>query len=585
MEEYSRKPLEIGHTVGGYDIVRVIGQGGFGLVYEAVNSTTRERVAIKQFYPNAIATWQHGTIVIKRDDDRELVARVLKRFEDEAALQFNFNHPNILRVKNFIRADNTGYMITEYVDGGSLLHVLASRGSVFGDEDTFRRAMQPILEALGYVHERGALHRDISPDNIMVDGSGRAILVDFGAAKFDLHASSSMSSVVQYREDYAPIEQQYPSAERREGYYTDVFAVAGTMYRVLCGKPPARAVARSLASQDPYVRIADVAKTKCSEAVYAAIDRGLAMAPSARPATVEEFLDLLGWQKRAQSAVPGAAGAANALDAFDAATDVRSPAIPPELTGSAGPDIVPPCAAPWVPGTMAAEAELPAAADGALLPPQAADPLPVLELPPDDQSPVPLLKAPSVWTSYLWVVLFLGGCIALLVTISEPSLVRTTPIVKFSYHAYENSDLDGSDFPDAPGLRPTDQPGCEAACNQQTGCIGYSYDKWDKHCHLKRSLTALRLQPRSTAAVRQDQPAPPALSTPRTIENVQQAISGSRYSTSGTSSYRACSSLCEREDNCLGFQFVKGACWRYDRIDELTTQAAAAGIKRQAAAR
>jgi hypothetical protein len=157
--------------------------------------------------------------------------------------------------------------------------------------------------------------------------------------------------------------------------------------------------------------------------------------------------------------------------------------------------------------------------------------------------------------------------------------------VTFSYRAYENSDLDGSDFPDSPGLRPTDQQGCEATCNQQTGCVGYSYDKWEKYCHLKRSLTALRLQPRSTAAVRQEQPAPPALSTPRTIESVQHAISGTRYSTSGTPSYRACSSLCEHEDNCLGFQFVKGACWRYDRIDELTTQAATAGIKRQAAAR
>jgi serine/threonine protein kinase len=295
MQEQHRKPLEPGYEVGGYDIVRVVGQGGFGIVYEARNATTLERVAIKQFYPNALASWRHGTIVVNRDDDREFLAKILKRFQEEARLQFNFDHPNILKVKNFVSAHNTGYMITEYIDGSTLVEFLKPHGSIFPNEAMFRAVMEPILSAVKYVHEQGALHRDISPDNIMIDNFGKPVLVDFGAAKLDLLREPSASSVVAYREEYAPVEQREPSIERPEGYYTDIFALAGTMYRLLSGKPPVGSITRSLASKDPYVPVAQVSKAKCSEAMFKAIDRGLALPPASRPASVDDFKELLGW--------------------------------------------------------------------------------------------------------------------------------------------------------------------------------------------------------------------------------------------------------------------------------------------------
>lgn len=579
MKEHSRKPLEVGHNVGGYGIVRVIGQGGFGIVYEAINGTTRERVAIKQFYPNAISTWQHGTIVVNREDDRALVAKVLRRFEDEAALQFNFAHPNILRVKNFIRADNTGYMITEYVDGGSLLDALKPHGSVFANQEAFRSVMEPILDALRYVHERRTLHRDISPDNIMVDSSGKAILVDFGAAKFDLRASSSMSSVVQFREDYAPIEQQFPSAERQEGYHTDIFAVAGTMYRVLSGKPPPRAVARALDSHDPYVSIAEVAKTRCSEAVYAAIDRGLAMAASARPATVTDFVELLGWGKKLPKA--DQEGSVKPPKAFNVAKDVL--ALTPELPGLDGPNLLPSFDPQWAPGMMATPVAPAPRADGEPPPPQPQLPPPLPGRPPEDP-PALAQQARSTWRSYFGVLLILGGSIALLKFISAPDIIRLTSRSTHSFRTFENTDLNGSNFVDPLQPQPTaDQQGCETACSQQAGCVGYSYEKGEKRCRLKQRLTSQRFQPGLIAAVREDQPIPPVSTIPRSIEKVQRAISGNRYSTSSSPGFSDCKSICESEDKCLGFQFSQGACWRYDRIDQLTTQKASAGIKRQAA--
>ncbi|MCK1489756.1 protein kinase [Bradyrhizobium sp. 180] len=302
-EESHRKPLEIGRSIAGYHIVSEIGRGGFGIVYEAVNPVTKERVAIKQFYPQAIASWVEGTIVVKREDDQEFVERILQRFEDEATVQFNFVHPNILRVKNFVRADNTGYLISEYVDGVNLLQFLKPHGNVFSDASAFRRTMEPIADAIAYVHERLVLHRDISPDNILIDKAGRPVLVDFGAAKLDLRRSAGVSSLVPYKEAYAPVEQQVPGPERPEGYYTDIYALAGTMYCTLSGKPPARAIDRVLASQDPYVSLAVTTKVRCPEAVYSAIDKGLSLSPPSRPQTIEDFVHLFGWRARSRCRV------------------------------------------------------------------------------------------------------------------------------------------------------------------------------------------------------------------------------------------------------------------------------------------
>jgi serine/threonine protein kinase len=299
MHEQHRKRLCPGHFIAGYSIVREIGHGGFGIVYEAINPVTEDRAAIKQFYPQVIASWIEGTIVVNRTDDKEVVERVLKRFEDEARLQYRFNHPNILKVKNFVRADNTGYQISEYIDGTPLSEFLKQYGTVFPDAEMFRRVMQPIADAVGYVHRMKVLHRDISPDNILIERSGRAVLVDFGAAKLDLLRSPKISSIVPYKEAYAPVEQQVPAAERPEGFYTDIYALAGTMYCALSGSPPQRAIERRLASRDPYVPLAQIAKVKCPEAVYAAIDRALALPAEDRPQAMEDFIQMLGWRETA----------------------------------------------------------------------------------------------------------------------------------------------------------------------------------------------------------------------------------------------------------------------------------------------
>jgi serine/threonine protein kinase len=293
MIAHPKYALPIGHVVGGYGIIRVIGRGGFGIVYEAVNPVTQQRVAIKEFSPNAIATREGTTVVLHDERDRALYDRVLERFRATAARQFGFNHPNILRVFNYIPAENTGYMITDYIDGEPLSQFLQPYNGHFPSEAMFRDKVEQLLDALRYLHQQGHLHRDISPENAMIDKSGKATLIDFGALKLDLKAGGAYSTVVVYRADYSPLEQQSPSAKRQEGFSTDIFALAGTMYYTLAGVPPIQSALRALG--DTYVSIAQASKIRCHPRVFAAIDGALKLPSQERPQSVDEFVAMLGW--------------------------------------------------------------------------------------------------------------------------------------------------------------------------------------------------------------------------------------------------------------------------------------------------
>jgi serine/threonine protein kinase len=242
MDYHPQHAFKLGHRIGGYEIVRVVGQGGF-------------RVAIKQFYPAALATRRDGTIILRDDRERDLFAKVLKRFEEEAKLQFNLNHPNVLKVRDYIAEENTGYMISDYVDGDSLRNFLR----YFLSEQMFRETLEPIVRAVGYVHGMGTLHRDISPDNIMIDRTGKAILVDFGAAKFDLRTSRAYTGIAMFREEYAPPEQHAPYLRAR---WHDVLPPGG---RTACaGDNAARLLRRSVCAD----------RTRLQDQVFAETVRG-----------------------------------------------------------------------------------------------------------------------------------------------------------------------------------------------------------------------------------------------------------------------------------------------------------------------
>lgn len=296
MTDHPKHALPVGHAIGGYAIVRVIGQGGFGIVYEAYNSDTEQRVAIKEYYPSSIASRQDGTIVLNSERERDVFDKVLARYRSTALLQLKFDHPNILKIYDYIRAKNTGYMVTEFIDGEPMRAVLNRHGGRVPSYDIFRKMFEPMISALAYIHSRGYLHRDIAPDNIMWTKDGRPVLIDFGALKEDVGQDSRISSLVVVKEDYSPPEQQVPDKKRPMGFYTDIFALAGTMYAALAGHPPARAMARALTQgADLYSPMTEASRVKVPEEIYAAIDRALSLDITKRPKDLAEFTKLLGW--------------------------------------------------------------------------------------------------------------------------------------------------------------------------------------------------------------------------------------------------------------------------------------------------
>ena len=289
--------LAAGTEIAGYTLVRVVGQGGFGIVYEAVNPVTQARVAIKEFFPRQMVSRQGGTILLHSTREDEQFRAVLARFAETARLQFAFSHPHILKVLNYVAAGNTGFMITEYVDGISLEAYLAKTDGCFKDEADFRAEMEPLLGAVGYVHRKGHLHRDISPDNIMIRGPGDPVLIDFGSIKRSVALTDSEGSLIFVREAYSPREQQTRS--EAESFCTDLYALGGTIYRCLTGAPPVSANVRAdfvlNGKPDPYVPLAQATRVACSDRVYGAVDRSLRLVMDERPGSIEEFTEALGW--------------------------------------------------------------------------------------------------------------------------------------------------------------------------------------------------------------------------------------------------------------------------------------------------
>lgn len=579
LRDQSIKPLEPGDFVAGYRIERTVNRGGFGIVFEAVNPVTKERVAIKQFVPDNLGSWHQGTMIIQDEDAWKTHQSVLERFKTEALLQHTFDHPNILKVKNFVPDGATGYMIADFIDGTTLGKFLGQYGKVFPDEDMFRRLMEPIADALIYVHKQDALHRDISPENIMINKAQKPILVDFGAAKRDLRTSTRYSTLVPYRELYAPIEQRQLASEKPEGRYTDIFALAGTMYHMLAGQPPHPPVERRLSDNDPYVPIAQATKTRCSDAVYRAIDRGLALAPSARPQTMENFLEIMGW--RLPGSQPDAPETSHP-DVVDPEPDTGSGSGFGQGFGSgSSEELKPPSRVGRILGYLSVALLVGGVGAGLLNSTAPSNPPQVLPSPSPTVSPAPVtvpVPAPPTATPTASPT-FAPFPAATAFPAPTPTFRPQPP----GYVAYENRDIDGGDLPGfLPHLRDVDQSACESACNNNAECVGYSYGKWDRACYLKGSLPNLRFEPNSTAIVRRNQPRPPDAPGGRRIENTARTFAGSRYSTSNTSSRSSCAELCQRDDFCLGYQYVSPACWRYNKIDFATKDPSAqSGVKRQ----
>ena len=232
-----RDALPPGTSLHTYVVEEIVGQGGFGIVYRARHGALRHRVAIKEYFPLALAVRENGVVSPRGEPCEAPFEDGLKRFREEARLLVEFEeHPNVVSCRDFFSGRGTAYMVMEFEDGKPLSQLLREReaqGRPFGEED-LRAVMIPLLRGLGSVHSDGVLHRDIKPANILIRRANHCpVLIDFGTAKHSL--AERTRSFAAYTEGYAALEQV---GDGRLGPWTDIYGVGAVMWRMVAGGHP-----------------------------------------------------------------------------------------------------------------------------------------------------------------------------------------------------------------------------------------------------------------------------------------------------------------------------------------------------------
>lgn len=235
------KPRTILHDQ--YLIGRALGDGGFGITYLSYDMGLESRLAIKEYMPNGVAGRSGGEsrVIPYTEQTKQEFEWGLDRFLEEARVLKKFsNHPGIVAVDTVFKDNGTAYLVMEFLDGVTFEEFLARRGGRITFETAMRVAL-PAMDALAAVHAEGILHRDISPDNIYLTRAGKVKLIDFGAARNALGQKSRNLSII-LKEGYAP-EEQY-RASGIQGPWTDVYAMAATLYHAVTGRIPQPALDR-----------------------------------------------------------------------------------------------------------------------------------------------------------------------------------------------------------------------------------------------------------------------------------------------------------------------------------------------------
>jgi serine/threonine-protein kinase len=279
--------LPVGATLhdGRYQILGVLGRGGFGITYEAGDQRLMRRVAIKELFPDSAV--RHGSVVLTPPHARAAFREARERFQREARVLARFTHPGIVRVYEVFEEHGTAYLVMEHLDGRTLVDVLLERGRPFSEDEVLDVAAR-VAAALRPVHAAGVLHRDLNPANVVLTATGRIVLIDFGLARdFDLDRTVGMTRVV--TPGYAPIEQY--RGEGRFGPFTDVYGLAATCYRLATGKVPTAALARDAGAELPAPHRLNPA---ISKAVSDGILDGLELDPAHRPQDLDALLARLG---------------------------------------------------------------------------------------------------------------------------------------------------------------------------------------------------------------------------------------------------------------------------------------------------
>lgn len=335
---------------GHYIVGKVLGHGGFGITYLGYDTHLQRKLAVKEYFPSGVAmrAGQGLQVIAFTGPSEKDYEYGLERYLEEARLVARFNnHPHILAVLNFFRENGTAYIVMEYLEGRTLDQYLEQMGGRLSFDEAVP-LLTPIMQALEEVHEAGILHRDVSPDNIHIGASRQVKLLDFGAARVALGERSRNLSVI-LKEGYAPPEQY--RSKGNQGPWTDVYALAATLYRTVTGFLPPPALDRM--TEDELKPLSHLG-VPVSPQLDAVMGKALSFNAQDRYQTVREFREAISQPNagpgRTAQAAPAVTMAAPSRTRQPLPDTVPEPALPGfgSPAGPPLPEMPPPAKMPWI---------------------------------------------------------------------------------------------------------------------------------------------------------------------------------------------------------------------------------------------
>lgn len=279
---------------GQYIIEEFLNSGGFGITYLAKDSLDR-RVVIKECFPNTLCRRSYARVGARSRAHQAEFKSVIDLFVQEAKSLAKLDHPNIVGVHQVFEDNDTAYMALDYIEGFDLLETLEDGGERLPPAE-INKILRKILGAVDYLHGQNILHRDISPDNILIDKkTSEPLLIDFGAAREEVSKASRVLSALRVVKDgYSP--QEFYVNGSKQGPSSDLYALAASFYHLITGDMPTDSQTRlaALASDedDPYVPLAGRIEGY-DEAFLAAIDKALKVLPKDRIQTAKEWMEMI----------------------------------------------------------------------------------------------------------------------------------------------------------------------------------------------------------------------------------------------------------------------------------------------------
>ncbi len=364
----------MGARIAEFEIRGVLGSGGFGIVYLAWDQALEREVALKEYMPGTLAGRGGDlSVSVRSQSMADTFALGLRSFVNEARMLARFDHPSLVKVYRFWEDNGTAYMVMPYYKGRTLRKVRAGMVLPPG-EGACRKVLDALLSALEVLHKEGVFHRDIAPDNILIaeDGAGGVpVLLDFGAARRVIEGGNQKALTSIMKPHFAPLEQYADQSAMRQGPWTDLYALGGTVYFLLSGSEPVPAASRALHDDQP--RLGELGLEECSPHFLATIDWMMAIRPPERPQSVQMLRDVLegritvpGRAARERT-VPGVASR-HMVDILTSPGDLPTQpdeggqgAISPTvyMPRQAAPDPMPQPAAPSAPVAAAAASSMP----------------------------------------------------------------------------------------------------------------------------------------------------------------------------------------------------------------------------------